>query len=93
MELEYMLYFLLLISVGFNFWTNYKNYDLKDELNYFKKTKEVITDEEMIEQAKKLVNKADFSRINQGALNIWYNWCLRQIKLLKSKEIEFNVID
>lgn len=93
MELEYMLYFLLLISVGFNFYNLFKNLGLRDELKDLKMTKEVITDEEMIEAAKKLVNKANFNKINQAALNIWYNYCLRQIKLLTSSEIKFNVID
>lgn len=93
MEIEYLLYGLLLISVGSNFFNLFKNLSLKEELKDLKKVKKVITDEEMIETAKKLVNNVDFNNVNQAALNIWYNWCLRQIELLKSEDIKFNVID
>jgi len=93
MELEYMLYFLLLISVGFNFYNLFTNLGLRDELKDLKKTQDIFTDEEMLEVAKKYGNNAQLNNINQAALNIWYNWLIRQIKLLKSAEIKFNIID
>lgn len=85
-----MLYILLIMSIACNFILINKLLELKDKP---KEVETIVTDEEMLEEAKKLGNNANLNNINQAALNIWYNWVLRQIKLLKSKEIEFNIID
>jgi hypothetical protein len=78
------------MSIACNFILINKLLELRDKP---KEVETIITDEEMLEEAKKLGNNANLNNINQAALNIWYNWVLRQIKLLKSKEIEFNIID
>lgn len=85
-----MLYFLLLIASIIIFIQLYKIIELKDRL---KETKPIVTDEDMLEVAKKYGNKAELNNINQAALNIWYNWLLRQVELLKSDKIKFNIID
>lgn len=85
-----MLYILLIFMFFWNLYVTFKFCELKDKP---KKPEEHTTDEEMLEKAKKLINKADLNNINQAALNIWYNHCLRQVKLLRSKEIKFNIID